>query len=162
MTRILKWESRHRSKMSKDFVNLDNTKNRPEGAYGKVLGKIIEDGVCPFCPEYLAQYHPHPVIKEGEHWLYTKNAYPYKGAVHHFLVIHKAHIKDFQDITPAAWLELQELINTLTHDHNIQGGAVVCRFGDTKYNGASVAHLHAQIIVGPGMQGADPVLMRVG
>nr|AIA16555.1 HIT domain protein [uncultured bacterium] len=147
--------------MSK-FVDPANTKHRPEGTYSKAIDKIIKDGVCPFCPEHLAAYHPHPVIREGEHWLYTKNAYPYKGAIHHFLVIHKSHIEDFAEITPAAWLELQELINVIATTHAIKGGALVCRFGETKYNGASVAHLHAQIIVGPGTEGSEPVLMRVG
>jgi ATP adenylyltransferase len=148
--------------MNKSFVDPRNTKHRPDGNYGQIINKIVEDGVCPFCPEYLAVYHPNPVIKEGQYWLYTKNAYPYKGTVHHFLIIHKAHIEDFKDITPAAWLELQELINAMAHDHGIKGGALVCRFGETKYTGASVAHLHAQIIVGPGKNEAEPVLMRVG
>lgn len=148
--------------MAASFVNPDNAKHRPGGEYSKVISRIIADGVCPFCPEHLAQYHPHPIIKEGGHWLYTKNAYPYKGSIHHFLVVHKVHVEDFQDITPAAWLELQELVNVITHDHGIKGAALVCRFGETKYTGASVAHLHAQVIVGPGIKDSEPVLMRVG
>jgi len=148
--------------MSKKFVNPNNTKHRPGGKYGNVISKIVKDGVCPFCPEHLATYHPNPIIQEGKHWLYTKNAYPYKGAIHHFLIIHKTHIEAFQDITPAAWLELQELINVMVEMHGIKGGSLVCRFGQTKYTGASVSHLHAQIIVGSGTEGAEPVLMRVG
>jgi ATP adenylyltransferase len=148
--------------MSQKFVNSKNASRRTDGVYGKVINKITEDGVCPFCPEHLANYHPNPILKEGEYWLYTRNAYPYEGAVHHFLLIHKAHIQAFADITPAAWLELQELINAIAHEHDIPGGAFVCRFGETKYTGASVSHLHAQLISGPGTEGSQPVLMRVG
>jgi ATP adenylyltransferase len=148
--------------MSKIYVNSDNARNRPEGTYSQVLDKINKDGVCPFCPEHVTNYHPNPILKDGKHWLYTTNAYPYKGAVHHFLLIHKTHIENFQDISPAAWLELQELINLIHTEHSIKGGAFVCRFGETKYTGASVAHLHAQIIIGTGTQSGEPVLMRVG
>lgn len=148
--------------MADTFVNHENTKHRPEGAYGKVINKIAEEGICPFCPEHLTTIHPHPIIKEGQYWLYTKNAYPYKGAIHHFLIIHKAHIQDFQEISPAAWLELQEMMNGILTDHNIKGAALVCRFGDTRFNGASVNHLHAQLIVGSGKFEGEPVLMRVG
>lgn len=148
--------------MSKTFVNSENTRHRPEGTYNRVINQIGQDGVCPFCPEHLASYHPNPILHEGGHWLYTNNAYPYKGAVHHFLLIHKKHIEAFAEITPAAWLELQELINAIGKKHGIKGGALVCRFGETKYTGASVAHLHAQVIVGPGTGGSEPVLMRVG
>jgi ATP adenylyltransferase len=148
--------------MTKSFVNPENTKHRPSGTYSKVINQIGKDGVCPFCPEHLARYHPNPILHEGEHWLYTNNAYPYQGSVHHFLLIHKAHIEAFSEITPTAWLELQGLINAITEKHRIKGGALVCRFGETKYTGASVTHLHLQIIVGSGVTGAEPVLMRVG
>jgi ATP adenylyltransferase len=148
--------------MNKTFVDSGNANGRRYGTYGKVIDQINMDGVCPFCPEHLAKYHPNPILRDGEHWLYTKNAYPYKGAVHHFLLIHKAHIEGFAGITPAAWLELQELVNVIAQEHNIKGGAMVCRFGETKYTGASVTHLHAQLIVGPGVKGSEPVLMRVG
>lgn len=149
--------------MSKTFVNSDNTIHRPSSdPYSKTISQITKDGVCPFCPDHLATYHPNPIIKEGKYWLYSKNAYPYKGARHHFIVIHKAHIEGFAEITQEAWAELRELINDMSHEHNIKGGALVCRFGETKYNGASVSHLHAQVIVGPGTPDADPVLMRVG
>jgi len=74
----------------KKFVNIDNTK-RPEGAgkYGNVISQIQKDGVCPFCPEQLKNYHKNPIIEETESWLVTNNMYPYKNAKHHILFIHK-------------------------------------------------------------------------
>ncbi|HSW80839.1 MAG TPA: hypothetical protein VLG40_00430 [Candidatus Saccharimonas sp.] len=144
------------------FVNQANTKHRPGGAYSNVIAKIGQDGVCPFCPENLAKYHPNPIIRAGGFWLLTKNAYPYEGAAHHFLLIHKAHIESFEQLTPAAWAELQTLLNFVLTDNAIKGAALAFRFGDTAFTGASVAHLHAQLIAGSGATDAKPVLMRVG
>lgn len=148
--------------MAEPFVNLDNTKHRPTGEYGKAIAQIGKDGVCPFCPEHLAKYHANPIIDQTDCWALTKNAYPYKGAQHHFLLIHKDHIEDFPQLSPKAWQELQALVNKTLKTHDIKGGALVFRFGETKYTGASVTHLHAQLVVGPGVEGAEPVLMRVG
>jgi ATP adenylyltransferase len=148
--------------MTKVFVNHDNAAKRPDSHYSKVISKIVQDGVCPFCPEYLTKYHPHPILAETRHWVITKNAYPYKGTKHHFLIVHKSHIERFEDISAAAWAELQTLIKDTVTNQGVKGGAFFCRFGDTKYTGASVNHLHAQMVVGTGEEGAEPVLARLG
>lgn len=144
------------------FVDSNNTIHRPDGTYGNVINQIKKDGVCPFCSEYLAAYHKNPIDAMGECWLVTDNAYPYEGAAHHLLFIHKKHIENFSELSSDAWLELQGLISQSLATKSIKGAALLFRFGDTNYTGASVRHLHAMVVSGKGEAGAAPVLARVG
>jgi len=146
-----------------DFVNLDNTAHRPDGAYGKVISDIQKDGVCPFCPENLLKYHKNPILKEGLHWILTKNMYPYEGAKYHILVIHKKHIEKFEEIIPDAWEEIRSLIGSYLKEEKISGGTFMMRFGDTAHTGASVSHLHVNL-VSPDTDNKDrkPIIVRVG
>lgn len=147
--------------MSK-FVNLDNTSGRPDGQYEKVIDSIKNDGVCPFCPDHLEQYHKNPILVSTENWLATKNMYPYKNTSQHLLFIHKKHIEDISQVEPTAWLELREITETVRKQLDIDGGTLLMRFGDTARTGASVSHLHAQLISGSSTKGTEPVLARVG
>ncbi|MGD1003751.1 MAG: hypothetical protein ABR884_04240 [Minisyncoccia bacterium] len=146
-----------------DFVNFDNTAHRPGGTYGNVISQIQKDGVCPFCPESLAKYHKNPILKEGKFWLLTDNFYPYEGTKYHELLIHKAHITSFAEISKEAWVELNEFIKDFAQENKIPGGTFIMRFGDTRYTGASVAHLHANF-VSPDGENKDrkPIIARIG
>jgi diadenosine tetraphosphate (Ap4A) HIT family hydrolase len=145
------------------FVNPDNTGHRPTGAYGDVINQIQKDGVCPFCPESLAKYHKNPSIKEGKFWLLTNNMYPYEGAKYHVLLIHKAHITTFAEISKEAWSELDDVLNYFTRENKIPGGTFLMRFGDTRYTGASVAHLHANLVSPNGEEkNRKPIIARIG
>lgn len=150
--------------MQKSFVNLANAR-RPHDPhdYERVIREIVKDGVCPFCPKYLKQYHKKPFIKTGRYWLLTENMYPYKGARHHLLLVHKRHIQHMAEILPAAWKELRALAAYAVKKRRIRGGALVMRFGAPSHTGASVSHLHANIIAGSGAVGhREPILFRVG
>ena len=149
--------------MPKSFVNLRNASARPDGMYKNVIKKIIADGVCPFCPKNLKKYHKRPIIKTGAHWILTDNMYPYKGALHHLLLIHKKHIEHVSRLSPAAWKELQMLIDFITKKRRIKGGTLLIRFGEPAYTGASVTHLHANLI-SPDIakKNRQPIMTRVG
>ena len=147
----------------KSFVNLENASHRPDGVYKNVMREIQRAGVCPFCPKNLARYHKRPIIKTGKYWILTDNMYPYKGARHHLLLIHKKHIERFSQITREAWKELRQITDFAAQKRSMEGGALVMRFGKTAYTGASVSHLHANVI------GADdknkkrePIMFRIG
>jgi ATP adenylyltransferase len=148
--------------MSSKFVNHANTAHRPDGTYGNVINQIQKDGVCPFCPEQLLKYHKNPILKENEAWLVTENMYPYKGAKHHFLFIHKAHVSHMKELSPEALVELHELTNWIFNEYDVKGGTFMMRFGDSAYTGATVTHLHAHIIIADPIPGREPVLARVG
>jgi diadenosine tetraphosphate (Ap4A) HIT family hydrolase len=149
--------------MGNAFVNQNNTKYRADGTYGEVIEKIGKDKVCPFCPEHLAKYHTNPILRAGEYWLVTDNLFPYPGAKHHVLLIHRDHIENITELSRAAWDELWECITWVIRERKIPGGSLVFRFGDTAYTGASVAHLHANLASADG-ENADraPIVTRIG
>ena len=147
--------------MAKSFVNTGN--GRPEGdPYNDIISDIASRGVCPFCPEHLHEYHQRPIIHETDNWLLTDNMHPYEGATEHLLVIHRSHIETIAEISQKALDEFSEVIGAAGILRGIKGATLLMRYGDTAFTGASVAHIHAQIVSGPGEPGADPVLARVG
>lgn len=147
------------------FVNPQNSSrpNDKSSPYGEVISKINNDGVCPFCPENLKLYHKNPILKEGDFWLVTENMYPYKNAKYHFLLIYKKHIEDIAGIETEGWLELKNILNNINTDYEIKGGSFFFRFGETKYTGATVSHLHSHLISRNLDSDSDePILARLG
>lgn len=124
-----------------DFVNLQNA--RP-GGYDKVIADIEQQKVCPFCPDQLANFHKNPIERRG-HWILTDNMYPYKPTKVHKLIIHAEHIKHIADISAEAWQELQEIMKEVHAKNPLPGGTFILRFGETRFTGASVTHLHANL-----------------
>ena len=148
------------------FVDGENVRARPdEGKYASVINQIAKDGVCPFCPEHLTKYHKNP-LDERQFWWVTDNMYPYKPSKHHRLIIHKTHVSHIDQVEPAAWSELKEIFLQEVAERNIRGGTLIMRFGETKFTGASVSHLHAHIVQSdPDDAGYDKVkglMMRIG
>ena len=150
-------------KPRKTFVDLKNAGSRPDDTYKKIIRKIRQDGVCPFCPAHFTRHHTKPVIQNGRYWILTDNLYPYKGAKDHILLIHKTHIESISDISHDAWNELLELTQKEIKKRSVRGGTFYIRFGDTTYTGASVTHLHANLI-SPDISNKNrkPILTRVG
>ena len=144
------------------FVNKENTNNRPDGKYSDVIKDISESEICPFCPEHLRSIHPKPITNETEFWLGSENAYPYDHTKHHMLVIHKAHIEHIRELPPDAWVDLDRILEEIIEEREIQGATLIMRFGSTALTGASVSHLHAQLVSGTGERDSPPVLARVG
>jgi len=125
-----------------------NVKNTRSEKYASVLRKIQKDNVCPFCEEHFLKYHTKPIIKNGKYWILTENFNPYPGTKHHLLVVSKRHVQHFKDLSPAAYVELFEIVQPELERRGIKGAGLFMRFGDTNFNFSSVAHLHAQIISG--------------
>jgi len=149
--------------MDKAFVNLDNSVRGGDDGYKKVIGEIKKDGVCPFCPEQLPKYHKNPILESGRYWFLTDNMYPYKGALHQLLLIHKIHIESIKDLSEDAWGELYKLISSEISKRGLAGGTFYIRFGNSSYTGASVAHLHANVI-SPDVRNKnrEPIMIRAG
>jgi len=147
-----------------NFVNRSHAE-RPAAenqVYQKVIDAISEDGVCPFCPENLLTYHECPIDQESKYWVVTNNMYPYKGTREHALVIHKAHIETVEEISPEGWVDFLDVIKGATKRLRLEGASLLMRYGSTDYTGASVAHLHAQIVSGSGNPKDEPLLARLG
>lgn len=127
-------------------LNFQNARTEEQIA---LMQKIAEDGVCPFCAEHFRTYHPKPILKETDYWFFTENMSPYKGTKYHFIFVYKpAHIRSASEMAPEALADLFALINGAISEYNIPGGSFFMRFGDTRYTGSSVEHLHAHLIMG--------------
>jgi|SRR3989344_1065738 len=141
----------------RNTVNLNNARTHEQRA---VMKDIVAKGVCPFCPEELTQFHKKPIIKEGDFWILTENQWPYKNTQVHLLAILKKHGETLIDLPEGAGEELIELFKWAEKKYRITGGGFAMRFGDISINGATVRHLHAQIIFPK--QGDEPPRFYVG
>lgn len=145
------------------IINSTNSK-RPNGddTYSRVIKQISNEGLCPFCEEHGIKYHSNPFIIKGRSWLVSKSAFPYEGSEHHLIFIHRKHIEHISEVSAEEWVELKNLSEQMVIDFNIEGATFLMRFGATERTGATVNHLHAQLISGSGAADAKPVMTRVG
>ena len=148
--------------MSKQFVDLDNARVEEQK---QVMQDIISADHCPFCAENLEKYHRQPIIKETEHWVLTKNQWPYNNTKLHLLAIYKQHVTNLADLEPIAGKELLELFQWVEKEYSVPGGGWAMRFGDTDYSAGTVAHIHSQFLV-PDIHRPDynqkPVKIKIG
>lgn len=142
------------------YVDLDNARLDEQK---KVMQEIIDQGHCPFCLENLSKYHKKPILKEGSYWIVTENQWPYDNVKWQLLAISKTHAETLPDIDSKAGEELLRFFSELITEHQIPGGAMAMRFGDTAYSAGTVKHLHAQFIW-PDIEksGFEPVRFKVG
>ena len=117
-----------------------------KGEYKEVIDKIIQEGKCPFCPENF-RYHKNPILKRSANWFITRSSWPYKNSRLHFLIIGKEHKEQFFELTVVDYANVKELVNWAVQKFKIKGAAIALRFGNTAYTGATVCHLHFQLIV---------------
>lgn len=142
------------------IVDLDNARYDDQR---KVMEGIIDDNVCPFCPENLEKYHKQPILKQCKYWFVTKNQWPYENTQLHLLAILNEHAEKLSEVPAEAGAELLEIMQWAEDEYSIPGGGFAMRFGDTNYSAGSVAHLHAQLVV-PDWEKPDfqPVRIKIG
>lgn len=128
--------------MAKHFVQKRFAKS-PD--YRRVLTAIEATGRCPFCPANF-RYHKNPILKRAGGWIATLNSWPYRGSRVHALLITKAHKERFEDLTSGDFAAVRMLTRWLVRRYRIAGGAIALRFGDPRFTGATVHHLHFQLI----------------
>ncbi len=114
--------------------------------YRQTLEKIIKTDKCPFCPDNF-KYHKRPILKKHKGWLATENSWPYKDTKHHFIFIAQEHKTNFSDLTDQDFQAVIFLVNFIIEEYKIEGGGLTLRFGEQKYTGATVKHLHFHLIV---------------
>jgi len=140
-------------------VDVQNANTRVRSEYAQALAKIDEAGVCPFCEEHLENHHGKPILFSNAHWIVTENAWPYEGVRHQFVLIAREHIESAELLVPEAWGALGSAYRRLVADYQLKGATLLLRTGMTEFTGASVAHLHAQVISG-GPRKKDSELLR--
>lgn len=143
----------------KKFVNSIAAKTE---WYKNMLGDIAKEDVCPLCPKTM-RWHTKPILKRRGGWLITENFNPYKNTAHHLLIISPIHKESLHQLTRRDWDSLVYLLNWAIKKYRIRGGGIAMRFGDTRFTGASVAHLHAHLIVPKITRGkVQPVFFPIG
>ncbi|MFH0712507.1 MAG: dihydrofolate reductase [Candidatus Jorgensenbacteria bacterium] len=130
------------------------------GTQLKTMRTIRKEGHCPFCPENLSLYHKEPITWEGKHWVVTDSQWPYPGKNVHKLIILKKHAEDMSELPTGAGDELVAITAMVEKETDVKGGGIGFRFGDPILSGASVKHLHFQII--SPKRGEEPVKFFIG
>ncbi len=125
------------------------------------MRRLEAAGICLFCPATLREHGRQRVTFETSHWMVTPNAFPYQGTRLHLLVIPHQHVNDMADLDDAAladfWTALRQVRATFGLDHYGLG----VRNGDCRFTGATIAHVHAHVLVGdPAPEPEVPVRMR--
>ncbi len=144
------------------FVNLENARKTEQLA---VMQRIQDRGECPFCAENLRKEHKNPILSESKHWILTHNQWRYDEAQLHLLLISTVHARNLNDLPSEAGKELLEALQWAEKRFNITSGGVAIRFGDIRYNGATIDHLHAHLIVpfqNPESADYKPVRFKIG
>lgn len=129
--------------MTEKHVNLDNARHVSQR---EVMRGSVEDGVCPFCIESLKKYHKQPILNESRHWVVTTNQWPYENTDAHYLLIAKRHIETVTELPLDAFEDLGRQVKKLVTEEELAYGGLAMRFGDTRFTGATVSHLHAHVL----------------
>lgn len=128
-----------------------------------VMKEIISDGVCPFCHDFVSKekpaYHSNPVLVETDFWVVTRNAWPYEHTKEHLILVIKRHILTPEEMREEEILDLWNIIKQIKQKLVITHSTLLMRSDSTGMTGATVQHLHAQLVVA---SGDEPVITRIG
>ena len=146
--------------MNKSGLDLNNARKDEQIS---VMKKIIADGVCPFCHDFVDKeklmYHANPILVETDFWIATRNAWPYEHTKEHLILVIKRHILVPEEMSQDEVLDLWNIIQKIKKELGITHSTFLMRSDSTGKTGATVQHLHAQLIVAGG---DAPVITRVG
>ncbi len=131
---------------SQDITLLQNARNYH---YARDMILQIRKNECSFC-----QLDPNKnkVIFDLELW-HTWTCPPQfmaKSIEKHFVIAPKRHITHIKDMTGEDWADLAGIANIITEEQDIDGGALLMRFGNPAKNAQSMRHLHCNIYVPDG------------
>jgi ATP adenylyltransferase len=125
------------------LYDLDAARSDEQRRY---MEELEAAGICIFCPEHVAHYHPEPVEHSGRHWYVTRNAFPYAGTTAHYLIVPHLHVSAFDELPDEAGAELWAMKRWLKERLGPPASATVERSGDMRLNGSSVSHLHTHFV----------------
>ena len=147
--------------MSKSGLDLKNARKKEQI---KVMKQIITDGICPFCHDFVDRqkpaYHSKPVLAETNFWIATRNAWPYKNTREHLIFVIKRHILMPEEMTKKEIIDLWNIIEKVKKMLKITHSTLLMRSDSTNKTGATVQHLHAQLIVAD--EKSDGIITKIG
>ncbi|MBX4190474.1 HIT family protein [Candidatus Saccharibacteria bacterium] len=111
------------------------------------MRRLDKEGKCILCPEFIHE-DIHDLEIETEQWMVKKNRYPYENTKLHILIIPKEHVKSVSELTKEAKESFLDVVSECERKYDLNSYAVALRSGDMRFNGGSIEHLHAHLVVG--------------
>lgn len=145
---------------NKSGVDLNNARKKEQI---ETMKKIIADGGCPFCHDFIDKekpaYHSNPILLETDYWVVTRNAWPYEHTREHLIFVIKRHILLPEEMKSDEILDLWNIIEKIKKELKITHSTFLMRSDSTGMTGATVQHLHVQLVVA---ESEKPVITRIG
>jgi diadenosine tetraphosphate (Ap4A) HIT family hydrolase len=125
------------------------------------MRRLEAAGICLFCPENLEGHARQRTLWRTAHWTVTPNEFPYTGARLHLLVVPHEHVNDMLDLGDDSLSDFWNALKMIRERFELTHYGLGARNGNCIYTGATIAHVHAHILVGdPALDPEVPVRMR--
>ena len=114
------------------------------------LNRMLEhqrNNRCHFCPEGFKS-HSSPVIFKNDSWFIAGNDMPYRGAVHHYLIVSVRHTTEVVHLSDKEILDQAEAVAWLVQHLRTDGYTIFVRSGNMKKTGATLDHIHYHFVCG--------------
>jgi ATP adenylyltransferase len=109
--------------------------------------RLEKEGKCIFCPQFIKE-DVQPLELETRHWMVKKNRFPYENTKLHLLLIPKKHVKIISELPKAARESFLDVVALCEKKYQLNSYAIGFRSGDMSFNGGSIEHIHAHLVVG--------------
>jgi len=103
-------------------------------------------GVCLFCE--LAQTPRDDDWFRTEHWVASRNEFPYRGTRLHYLLAPAEHAVDLLDLKEDVLADFWTALRALTQRYDLGFYGLGARCGDCRFTGGTIAHVHVHVVVG--------------
>ena len=136
------------------FENVRTPEQRAE------MARLDAAGICLFCPEHLTSHPQQRILLSTGHWSVTPNEFPYEGTSLHVLLVPDQHARDLLELSDEVRSDFWVALAATAKAYGVRHYGLGVRTGDCHLTGATIAHVHAHVLVGSGDPGAPPVRMR--
>jgi diadenosine tetraphosphate (Ap4A) HIT family hydrolase len=113
------------------------------------MQRLEAAGICLFCPDELGRHAGAAAFLRTEHWTVMPNDFPYAGTSLHLMLIPLQHASDLLELGAAAQSDFFTALAAAREHYGFGHYGLGVRNGDCRYTGATIAHLHAHVVVAP-------------
>lgn len=125
------------------------------------MQRLESQGLCLFCPDGLRMHSRQRILFQTSHWTVTPNEFPYQGTGLHLLIVPHEHATDMLDLGTSAQSDFWNALGMVRERYDLTHYGLGIRNGDCRFTGATIAHVHAHVVVGdPSAADGVPVRMR--
>nr|AIA11422.1 Unknown Function [uncultured bacterium] len=114
--------------------NLDTARQKEQLEQMKDLAAR---GVCAFCWENFDAEHREPIELKTDHWIVSKNDYPYDNTKLHLLLVPQEHVATFSELSEAARHDFTDTVVGVEKQWDLKHYAVGMRSGDMRHTGGT-------------------------